>query len=1394
MPETQYHIIQQFIFEIDFPAKERVALLQARISKIFNTSIYAGIDAALSGSSQPGNVIKIDTLEINLGRIAENELETALPAAITNALKDALYSYQRNNGFAASNNASFTNHAAITAKQALAHYLHYGTMPWWGTGTYSNPYLAMEHLLLANAQQLVDVLLETGGKEDIMARIAQQYPQPVITAIVTLLLKTNAAFALTFQQQVSVLQQHKQLIKTTSQEFKTRVWQFILTWIITEYGSNFNEKMFVKNNLQNIASYFNISYQALLQLFFEAGEYAKHLGLGNNHLAMIITEICNENNPSTSHQLTHLTSPTYTLQNNDITTEKEYAQILSFYFANGSLPWWANKESKARLNEMLQLLLKKNFPLALSVFTKTGHFIITAQNFTANFSEDNIRQAVALLNPSQAEFIINFHFYISHKCAGHSQINGKHHWLSVKIWELILTWQLTNYNKAFTTAAFLSSILTGLANYLGVSIAGLLNTISTTKDVHIPGIKDAPVLDELITSLKTGIATPLITQQYLIPAETITPAESMAWDMLTHFALYGLMPWEINLEQNQPLPDTLLQQMLTTNKANVLYLFKTAGANNQTMDTWVNNISFTNLQKIIYLLPQGAEAIETGGIVATIVKQQFTSSFTIPAANNLLIKVLWQQYHIYNYTHINVKEFMLQYLTSIAFVLNIPQAAFIKKISPVLAAHYISINQASFINNFTVYISNYFKKQVAPNDDTGNTTTIAATNFTTNQPKQHDVNFITGIAASHIHQPVAADGTILTQTLKDDIEKVVTFFLQYNQLPVQYARYKTLSVLQYFLSKPEEDIIPILNNILAKTVSVPAVLHTLYIASCQSHKSGVLNLLNYYIKSIEAPVVTQTTTHAPQIIIPASYDTDILVETQFIAAVAYNDINAYILHNNNIPDGTPAGAGQVAETILKNYLYNSTLPQDVAKLSTFAINIFLTKLLIFLMHKKPSALHMLLQTGEHVAANGIRLHYLFNKGVDIEQRAVLSVLNNFIEPDIIRVLKPVANHNNKSKTLKHFFDELRNNSGGSKPANLHNLISQTPTLAYYLHPYLYEQEIIELTALNNLNSNALHWLQPMQAMLNSLVLPTAVITEIEQQLTFYTAGIKNALLPVSSFTQFMASFLSHLDKQNTKLLTHLYPALLNMADKHGNVNHFIKNELDVFKQMLLQGMAIHKKNTLLNMPVLQQQNVPALSKPSGSNQQQAIAAPEPKKIVYPKLLQEDTTNHYQKMYIANAGIVLLHPFISVYFSKLLLVQNGQFVTDEARQRAAHLLQYVAYGTTQHPEYLLPLNKILCNIPLQQPIDSIIEVTETEAAITEQLFGAIKQQWSKLQNTSVEGLRQSFLQREGILTQADDGWNLRVNQKAYDIILQTLPWGLSLVKFAWMDKILNVEWA
>lgn len=166
----------------------------------------------------------------------------------------------------------------------------------------------------------------------------------------------------------------------------------------------------------------------------------------------------------------------------------------------------------------------------------------------------------------------------------------------------------------------------------------------------------------------------------------------------------------------------------------------------------------------------------------------------------------------------------------------------------------------------------------------------------------------------------------------------------------------------------------------------------------------------------------------------------------------------------------------------------------------------------------------------------------------------------------------------------------------------------------------------------------------------------------------------------------------------------------------------------------------------------------------------------------------------ETIYIGNAGLVLLHPFLHTYFSRLGLLGTEGFTGEEAQFKAVHLLQYLVDGMEEHPEQGLALNKLLCGLRVDEPVPFQVSFTEQEKEVSTELLNVLRVQWEKLKNTSIEGLRASFLQRQGALTEAEEGWKLQVEQRAYDVLLQTLPWGLGMIKLSWMKKIIYTEWS
>ncbi len=174
------------------------------------------------------------------------------------------------------------------------------------------------------------------------------------------------------------------------------------------------------------------------------------------------------------------------------------------------------------------------------------------------------------------------------------------------------------------------------------------------------------------------------------------------------------------------------------------------------------------------------------------------------------------------------------------------------------------------------------------------------------------------------------------------------------------------------------------------------------------------------------------------------------------------------------------------------------------------------------------------------------------------------------------------------------------------------------------------------------------------------------------------------------------------------------------------------------------------------------------------------------------------TDHGPQMedqyYVRNAGIVLLHPFLPTFAAEANLTgKNGDFKTESCRARLVYLLQYLATGREEIAQTDLALNKTLCGIHLDATLQCDMAVTTHEKEMAESLLTAVIAHWNKLAHTSIAGFRDSFLLRDGLIIMTDDSVVLKVEKRAFDILLNDVPWNISVIKTPWMPHILQVDW-
>lgn len=163
------------------------------------------------------------------------------------------------------------------------------------------------------------------------------------------------------------------------------------------------------------------------------------------------------------------------------------------------------------------------------------------------------------------------------------------------------------------------------------------------------------------------------------------------------------------------------------------------------------------------------------------------------------------------------------------------------------------------------------------------------------------------------------------------------------------------------------------------------------------------------------------------------------------------------------------------------------------------------------------------------------------------------------------------------------------------------------------------------------------------------------------------------------------------------------------------------------------------------------------------------------------------------LYVGNAGMVLLWPFLGRFFEKMGLMAERQFISTAAQQKAVLLLQYISSGETEFAEYQLPLSKLLCGHPLHQPLPLELELDENTAAECNALLEVVPAHNPKMKNLTAAGFQSAWLQREGVLKTQDENFVLHVEAKPYDILLEHLPWSSNMLKMQWMEGILLVEW-
>ncbi|WP_448699240.1 contractile injection system tape measure protein [Mucilaginibacter sp. AW1-3] len=1403
----QNHIIQQQMFDVGFPSADKSYQLQSKISDIFHNQLSDAMEQLFSRLVPANVVLSMGDVSIDAGNIVYDQLEFELTDRILAELEREI---KGRLALLPSGNADENPQSDIKTLEGsyaslLEYFLLSGTIPWWASGeVLTDPVKVMEHLLTHDTERLKQLIINVGQHSYVRQRLVQQFTEKVIRDIITVLEPAQATFIFDYHATVSKTHHEEKLVESApATEFEKALWLFILTYILVDRGSLFNQKMFVSVTLNQIARHYNRAYADILALLAKALVKYNVTDRQSSELLFIINELSVDEFDD-RHIIRQRSIKTAAPIEEE--TVLQNLEVIKHYLVFGSLPWWSEPYGDSNLAGILLELIRVIPQTLRKLIVTVGQNEEVRKRITTVFNDEVITGIVKILEPADATFIINYVAEVQDIHVKKPVVYTDSKDFKKAIWKFVFDFLLTERGSDFNRRMFLKSNIRRLAdNYNVQYFEMLMYLVQSIGQVHQDNIDQAPLFKLLAVLLNDNdynegaeITPGSFKKQEAYYPDTEKKKQVVLKDVLLHWLTYGNIPWwgSAYFEQG---PANMFLSLLAMAPNDAFMLLKYAGT--------VPNIR----KRVIYQLP--AELVIDAFAHQTTAQQAVKHyQYLLPALTDIiktvkiaiipaeietaLLVIFWDVYIAGQYKTFNDGVFIqkaLYYLLKQSGTVS-KQSKLVVALKQVFGAG--AQNQAGISDVLKRASKKGVKgKSVAGSKASGNIDqniylqSLEAILAGSDSEEEFSIDDIV-LQADETNQPIDISQLIAVylsakapteQEITAEILRILEHFVNTQKLPSQFKGTNPayiIAVVKQLLQYLGKTSPKALKQLLAKT-----------------------KILKQYIGG--STPVDEAMAEKQDAAKSTGLDTEVKIDgsiEQLISAYLHREKQT---EKNQLPEAIL----KEALTLLQYFLTNGKLPDALNVTSAVSMSQILKQLVLTLHYARPAALNDILQREDSLAEAKMQLHNLFVVTQNTAENNVAHALKTHLEKDIIRYLKTVGTKISDVDDKLGVLIEKYLDADVAGNEQLITAVLQQPSAARYVARYFTNQQVQRMLG-NQTNviggSENLVWLGDLHILITAKVTDTLQRDRLNSLIREFNLMTLGGHISVGSFTNYVKELFRFIASQNNTLFTSLAGVLTKADAAPHNVSAIFKAKLSA----ALTELGIQKANTKAEQDVkkqLDKSNADALQNPTDPDaaKQKAAEAKQVKEEIKQtgQQQQEEARKETKKLltdqgdaiYINNAGLVLLNPFIATFLIRTGVMNGGKFVSEEAQQRAVHLLQYLVDGSSNSPEHMLVLNKILCNLPIDEPVPAEITLTDAEKEVAAGLLNAVLGNWDKLKNTTVDGLRGSFLIRDGSLVFKDDAWNLKIEQRGYDVLLQTLPWGIGMIKMPWMDKFLYVEW-
>lgn len=1302
-----HHIIRRYTFDVQFSAKGKAVALQDSISSLFRRRLTGDMDDLLQQLLPDDMVAVLDTLELDLGTIQYKDVETQLPLKLLDALEKALTGILRTGTPGSQHQLSgkvIVKSGSERLGELLEYYLLSGAMPWWATATERGQPNQAIFQLGTNAPALLAALIRKLGQlQYVRKRIAWQFSITAIQQLVTVLEPAEAVFIFEYSREVLHIQQRQQVLQTESKRLERAVWLFVLTYLLTEGGSNFSRRQFVRSHLTQMAHHFNVNYDALLQLFYDALIFYRQ-EIPADTIGGFIKALYGESHVAAGSK-----------RSRALPVGKQHEQaadhitLLRYYLQSGSFPWWAQPVAVAALYDNLLLSARQSPALLKEMLTLTLQQEAAWKRWTALF-EPARRKAVMM--------------------------------------ELNDSWLLQANEQFFTRPSALHGVIPAA-----------------------PHAEDA--------------------------------AHILLRNVILYRLLYGSIPWWGRTYAHFSV-HSLLQQLMEQSVAEAVMIFKYAGTLTYAMDRFLSGITAARFFTIaraagatniaqdayeqVYTLLQSVHRYMLSGVKAAALQQQVMKSF-------------WRVWADTGYGHFSITAFTeeaVRYWAELSGISSGSLVVLMKSALPAILAGEEERHQ---------WLANHLQQLVTVWQTEGTVLYHAFVSGWAPEASQHVhplIHFIRNNRAPASLEEKELSGSTVGGWLR--------YFLEEGKLPPQAGSFTTAETI--WLSTRMLEWLYVnykgkLTDVSSIIQALPVMLNRLYsLWQVSTTLTPVRQLLLSWIEQALVPPEAGT-----MVVMDGLWQ---VVPDQGAAAVKEQRSTlpaavSRLLHRFSQYD-TIASATEKQEwleqaiRLLTYFLAHKRLPDHLHGTDGTTVHALLRQAVILLFREKPAVLKELFSDGKGILSARMEVYHLFAPPTGgLQENNIRQSLEAFAIEDSLLLLQETVTPSLKS-AVNSFRDAIRfyQQQARQERQSFYKRIFDYPVLVQYA-----AQQLDDDTFLEMMEDIEIGWGHPATAALRELQqLFDRIITgsgereKLRALFRQFHIMLLTGHFTLPNATAYAGRFLEFVINNGAGIARNFIEELVEINEKNivPSYNH-LRNILPALQQSAAKYARTHLhmehiRNSMyekdMNLLHPQQQPgtaLPDVKHPAAVNKPEQPSPSEQLNREFEKLKQPEPDT----VYVSNAGLVLLYPFLTFAFQRLGYVVAGQFTSLEAQIRAIHFLQYTVNMKEEHAEHELVLNKVLCNFPLEQPVPAELTLKEEEKQLSQEMLRVVLQQWERMKHTSVEGFREAFLSRDGALWETEEAWYLRVEQRGYDMILQTLSWSVGMVKTSWMDKMLYTEW-